>query len=282
MPSTCTARLMRAYPSTLNTSLVSHKHNKPVQCLLEPKVWRSTFGPPQTAAHAAFCGLLLLRRLHHAVVPLVGICAGVSGYRYPYRDPDTVHSYYKLVAVVADQGPQQRPIIIPIVPTLFILIPRITALFGGVAVGVITAFWKSLERGSVSTDNLSKTGAIAVPLASTGFSAKVTDIAIQYTALETQLFRLEEHVDRHDEQLLAILSTEQIVVTINRIFEHSSKALEKQFAEQARSIENLKVIMSQTDELLDKVMDAIYSLPEIPRQSEAGPEGIKLPKKPLD
>src|ERR1035438_38124 len=71
MPSTCTARLMRAYTSTLYTSRCPTKHNYPVM-FLELKVWWSTFRPPQTAAYAAFCGLLLLRRLYRAFVE--GLC----------------------------------------------------------------------------------------------------------------------------------------------------------------------------------------------------------------
>src|SRR5450432_2750358 len=63
MPSTCTDRRMRAYTSTLYTSQVSHKTH--LSCnVLELNWWWSTFGPPQTAAYAALCGLLLLRRLY--------------------------------------------------------------------------------------------------------------------------------------------------------------------------------------------------------------------------
>jgi hypothetical protein len=61
IPSTCTALLTRAYTSTLYTSLVSHK-TQFLCFVLALKVWWSTFRPPQTAAHAALCGLLLLRR----------------------------------------------------------------------------------------------------------------------------------------------------------------------------------------------------------------------------
>jgi hypothetical protein len=41
---------------------VSHK-TQLLRFVLPLKVWRSTFRPPQTAAYAARCGLLLLRRL---------------------------------------------------------------------------------------------------------------------------------------------------------------------------------------------------------------------------
>src|SRR5438477_5605359 len=63
MPSTCTARLMRAYTSTLYTSW--YPTNTTTLYCSGLKVWWSTFGPPQTAAHAALRGLLLLRRLYH-------------------------------------------------------------------------------------------------------------------------------------------------------------------------------------------------------------------------
>jgi hypothetical protein len=63
IPSTCTALLTRAYTSTLYTSLVSHK-TQFLCFVLALKVWWSIIRPPQTAAHAALCGLLLLRRSH--------------------------------------------------------------------------------------------------------------------------------------------------------------------------------------------------------------------------
>src|ERR1022692_3772552 len=44
---------------------VSHKTQRSCN-VLELIVWWSTFRPPQTAAHAAFCGLLLLCRLYSA------------------------------------------------------------------------------------------------------------------------------------------------------------------------------------------------------------------------
>ncbi|MGI8991473.1 MAG: hypothetical protein ACR2I2_18055 [Bryobacteraceae bacterium] len=84
--------------------------------------------------------------------------------------------------------------------------------------------------------------------------------------MKTQLSRLEDRVDRHEKQLRAIPSTEQIGAAIDRAFERGATALDDRFAEQSRSVESLKSMVSQTDELLEKVLDSIYSLPEMPRE----------------
>lgn len=144
---------------------------------------------------------------------------------------------------------------------LLIAIPRLAVLFGGAAVGVIAAVWRSLEGG--------KTSAARLPTA----PKRAT---ILYVALQTQIARLEDRVDRQDMQLRAIPSPEQIASAIDGVFERSSKALDERIAEQSRSIESLKAMVSQTDELLEKVLDSIYSLPEMSREPEAEPDARGL------
>ncbi len=148
------------------------------------------------------------------------------------------------------------------------------ALLGGAAVGVITAIWRSREGGKTSARGLPTARATVIRLERTATPARVSaEAVIQYAALKTQISRLEDRVDRHDTQLRAIPATEPIGVAIDRVFERSAKALDERFAEQTRSIESLKTMVSQTDELLEKVLDSIYSLPEMPREPEADAKG---------
>ncbi len=160
------------------------------------------------------------------------------------------------------------------------LIPRMAALFGGAAVGVIAAVWKSMGVGAPER------GRLPAVRPATGFDtglAKGTpptkapvELAIPYTILKTQIDRLEDRVERHDQQLRAIPSSHQIGAAIDRVFERSAKVLDERFAEQARSIESLKTMVSQTDDLLEKVLDSIYSLPEMPRDPERERENRRL------
>ncbi len=158
------------------------------------------------------------------------------------------------------------------------LIPRIAALICGAAFGVVAAIWKTLEGRAPSGGNFPAARPVAprpiglarpAPAAKTSVEAANRSVAAQYTALKTQIARLENRLERHDTQLLAIPSTEQIGAAVDRAFERSAKALDERFAEQASSIESLKEMVTQTDELLEKVLDSIYSLPEMTRDPEA-------------
>src|SRR5437764_5177557 len=95
MPSTCTARLMRAYTSTLYTSW--YPTNTTTLYCSGLKVWWSTFGPPQTAAHAALRGLLLLRRLY--VLAFKRLSQG-----FGYVGPPVILNYVNTVAQDANIG----------------------------------------------------------------------------------------------------------------------------------------------------------------------------------
>ena len=94
------------------------------------------------------------------------------------------------------------------------------------------------------------------------------DMTVRYAGLETKLSRLENRVEQHDRQLRDVPSARQIQAAIERAFDRSATALEQRFSEQARSIESLKTMVSQTDELLEKVLDSIHSLSGAPPARE--------------
>lgn len=94
-----------------------------------------------------------------------------------------------------------------------------------------------------------------------------TDISAPYSTLQKRIASLETLVQEHDAKLRNLPSTEQIVEAMDQVFERGATALHARFAEQTRAIENLQAVVSQTDELLEKVLDSIYSL-----QPESTPE----------
>lgn len=102
------------------------------------------------------------------------------------------------------------------------------------------------------------------------------EIAAQYVVLQNRLARIESLVEQHEEKLRTLPSTQEIVAAMNEVFDRSASALDDRFAEQARALEGLKLMVSQTDELLEKVLDSIYALPEQPPDRE--PERPSLPQ----
>ena len=102
-------------------------------------------------------------------------------------------------------------------------------------------------------------------------------MAAQYSTLLKRIASLETLVAEHDAKLRHVPSTQQIVDAMDQVFERGATALHARFAEQTRALENLQAVVSQTDELLEKVLDSIYSLqPETPppnHEREHGKDG---------
>ncbi len=150
------------------------------------------------------------------------------------------------------------------------LIPRVAVMLGGAAAGVVSSLWKSFGRGRAHTapgQAIAKSTAARVP--ATKIPAKAqAEIVAQYALLQTRLERIESLVERHEEKLRAFPSTQEIVAAMNEVFERSATALDARFAEQARALESLKFMVGQTDELLQKVLDSIYALPDQPPDRE--------------
>ena len=156
------------------------------------------------------------------------------------------------------------------------LIPRAALLIGGAAIGLVSALLRSIESGkpraariSSATDSggtaLSRMPRSTQPRQTAAPSRVPTGISGQYSILHKRIATLEAMVEQHDAKLRQIPSTEQIVDAMDQVFERGATALHARFAEQTRAIENLQTVVSQTDELLEKVLDSIYSLqPESP------------------
>lgn len=83
---------------------------------------------------------------------------------------------------------------------------------------------------------------------------------MQYSALQKRITSLETLVQEHDAKLRSLPSTEQMFESMDQIFERGAKALHARITEQTRAIEGLQAVVSQTDELLEKVLDSIYAL----------------------
>ena len=77
--------------------------------------------------------------------------------------------------------------------------------------------------------------------------------ASRFTEMET---RLEEHAAK----LSDVPSTTQIVAAMERLLSKALSSLDERLATQARSIEVLKTTVSQSDGLLERVLEALDTL----------------------
>ncbi|HEY3233292.1 MAG TPA: hypothetical protein VGJ84_01160, partial [Polyangiaceae bacterium] len=102
------------------------------------------------------------------------------------------------------------------------------------------------------------TGAIA-SLESTVHSLEhtVQSLSARQDARFTQI---ETRVGEHEAKLKEIPTLTQVISTMEGMLSSTMSGLDQKIAEQVRSIEVLKTTVSQSDELMERVLDSIYSL----------------------
>jgi uncharacterized coiled-coil protein SlyX len=71
---------------------------------------------------------------------------------------------------------------------------------------------------------------------------------------------LETHVAAHDAKLKELPTLAQVVSTMEEMLSSTMSGLDQKLTDQVKSIEVLKTTVSQSDELMERVLDSIYSL----------------------
>jgi chromosome segregation ATPase len=72
--------------------------------------------------------------------------------------------------------------------------------------------------------------------------------------------QIETRLDEHAAKLAELPSTAQIVAAMEQLLSRTMSSLDDRFTTQAHSIEALKTTVSQTDSLLERVLDSLDSL----------------------
>jgi uncharacterized coiled-coil protein SlyX len=85
-------------------------------------------------------------------------------------------------------------------------------------------------------------------------------VANQEALQDTRLDQLEARVGAHEQRLNEVPSTSQIVAAMESLLAKTMTSLDARLSAQAQSIDVLKVTVSQTDELLEKVLESIDRL----------------------
>lgn len=129
-------------------------------------------------------------------------------------------------------------------------IPRVAIFLAGIAAGALTSSRR--ERGAIDP-------AAARDLKSS-IAGLETRLAKQESANTERFAQIETRLDEHASKLADVPSTAQIVAAMEQLLSKTMSSLDERLTTQAHSIEVLKTTVSQTDSLLERVLESLDSL----------------------
>lgn len=139
-------------------------------------------------------------------------------------------------------------------------LPRTALILAGFAAATLGKFLKTGEAGEI--ERLKKS---------------VADLdgrlANQEALNDNRFNQVEARLQEHERRLDEVPSTSQFVEAMEALLAKTMTSLDERLSAQARSIEVLKTTVSQTDELLERVLESIDSL----RQSNPEDETALVP-----
>jgi hypothetical protein len=130
------------------------------------------------------------------------------------------------------------------------LIPRVAIFLAGVAAGALS----NLRRQGARTDF-----ALARDL-KRSLSGLEERLAAQETAAANRFAQIEACLHEHGAKLVDVPSTSQIVAAMEQLLSKTMSSLDERFTKQAYSIEVLMTTVSQTDSLLERVLESLDSV----------------------
>jgi hypothetical protein len=138
------------------------------------------------------------------------------------------------------------------------ILPGVAAFLAGVAAGLLT----NPRRGGSGSDN-ALTEDMRRALAR--LDAR---IATQEAATTGRFAQMEMRLEEHAAKLADVPSTSQIVSAMEQLLSKTMASLDDRLTSQARSIDTLKTTVSQTDSLLERVLESLDSLQSFTEPSE--------------
>jgi hypothetical protein len=144
-------------------------------------------------------------------------------------------------------------------------IPRVAIFLAGVAAGALTG----ARRGERAT---------SAPAAAQELKQAIASlekrIGLQETAAINRFTNIEARLDEHATKLMDVPSTSQIVAAMEQLLSKTMSSLDDRLTTQARSIEVLKTTVSQTDSLLERVLESLDSLQSYTDPSEFAEDAL--------
>jgi chromosome segregation ATPase len=147
-------------------------------------------------------------------------------------------------------------------------IPRVAIFLAGIAAGALTS---GSRRGRGQAD----------PAVLDALKQSLADVearlAAQETATTARLEQIDAQVREHSARLADIPSTSQIVAAMEQLLSKTMGSLDERLTTQARSIEVLKTTVSQTDNLLERVLESLDALQAGSEQAETEDSLLERP-----
>jgi uncharacterized coiled-coil protein SlyX len=138
------------------------------------------------------------------------------------------------------------------------LLERLAVLIGGFAAGAALRRWQAHDTAAPrrSFDRLSR------------------EWKAQVRAHDYRITRLEARSDAHEAELKETPSTAQMLSAMDELVAQAMSGLEGRFTAQARSIETLQMTVSETDELLERVLESLDTLRDMPLAAPLAAERV--------
>ena len=130
-------------------------------------------------------------------------------------------------------------------------VPRVAIFLAGVAAGAISNSRREKGAGSGASGRRRSQQSLA------GLEARV---AARESATAARFDQIETRLEEHAAKLAEMPSTSQIVSAMEQLLSKTMASLDDRLTTQAHSIEVLKTTVSQTDSLLERVLESLDSL----------------------
>ena len=153
--------------------------------------------------------------------------------------------------------------------------------FAGIMAGMLSSRRAQQEGQDAADKEKDNTNSTADPFNSSISTTKewmnaVQDIerhfAAQETAVEARFQQIEKRLEEHAAKLAQVPSTAQIVSAMEKLLSKTMGSLDDRLTTQAHSIEILKTTVSETDSLLERVLESLDSLQA--ESSEGAEDGL--------
>ena len=130
-------------------------------------------------------------------------------------------------------------------------LPRIAIFLAGIAAGALT---------SVRRDRGAGMDPAALQDLKSSLANLETRLTAQDTATAARFAQVGVRLEEHSAKLAEVPSTAQIVAAMEQLLSKTMTSLDERLTTQAHSIEVLKTTVSQTDSLLERVLESLDSL----------------------
>ena len=131
-------------------------------------------------------------------------------------------------------------------------LPRIAIFLAGIAAGALTGARRERRGAGMSAAGLDELKSSLANLESR--------LTAQDSATAERFTKVEARLEEHSAKLAEVPSTAQIVAAMEQLLSKTMTSLDERLTTQAHSIEVLKTTVSQTDSLLERVLESLDSL----------------------